>query len=151
MMRLLSSLTAGIATLLAATAPAAAQSSYPSQSVKILVPFGAGSVTDSLARIIADVARRDRLLPLHRDAVARMIEQGAPRDDLAKVISGHVEALRTRIGRHPDRIGGQRLFDVLNAAISVLEKLTDRIGIFFVPGSFREPELFHDAHAEVRH
>ncbi len=35
--------------------------------------------------------------------LARMIEAGAPRDELAAVIAGHVQALKTRIGRHPDR------------------------------------------------
>jgi glutamate racemase len=35
--------------------------------------------------------------------LARMIEAGAPREALAAVIERHVEALRTRIGRHPDR------------------------------------------------
>ncbi|WP_430422707.1 glutamate racemase [Phenylobacterium sp.] len=35
--------------------------------------------------------------------LARMIEQNAPRDELAKVIAGHVKALTTRIGRPPDR------------------------------------------------
>lgn len=35
--------------------------------------------------------------------LARMIEAGAPRDELAAVIEGHVKALKTRIGRHPDR------------------------------------------------
>jgi glutamate racemase len=35
--------------------------------------------------------------------LARMIEQNAPRDELAAVIQGHVKALATRIGRHPDR------------------------------------------------
>jgi glutamate racemase len=35
--------------------------------------------------------------------LARLIEAGAPRDELAKVITGHVQALKTRIGRHPDR------------------------------------------------
>jgi glutamate racemase len=35
--------------------------------------------------------------------LARMIEAGAPRDALAAVVEGHVKALRTRIGRHPDR------------------------------------------------
>ena len=35
--------------------------------------------------------------------LARMIEAGAPREDLAQTIAGHVEALRRRIGRHPDR------------------------------------------------
>jgi glutamate racemase len=35
--------------------------------------------------------------------LARMIEAGAPRDQLQAVIQGHVQALKTRIGRHPDR------------------------------------------------
>lgn len=35
--------------------------------------------------------------------LARMIEAGAPRDELAAVIEGHVKALARRIGRHPDR------------------------------------------------
>lgn len=35
--------------------------------------------------------------------LARMIEQNAPRAELAVVIQGHVKALATRIGRHPDR------------------------------------------------
>ncbi|MEW5684129.1 MAG: aspartate/glutamate racemase family protein [Pseudomonadota bacterium] len=35
--------------------------------------------------------------------LARMIEQNAPRDELKSVIEGHVKALATRIGRHPDR------------------------------------------------
>jgi glutamate racemase len=35
--------------------------------------------------------------------LARMIEAGAPRDQLQGTIAGHVQALKTRIGRHPDR------------------------------------------------
>lgn len=35
--------------------------------------------------------------------LARMIEAGAPREELKAVIEGHVHALRTRIGRAPDR------------------------------------------------
>ena len=35
--------------------------------------------------------------------LARMIEDGAPRGDLAAVIAGHVQALTSRIGRAPDR------------------------------------------------
>lgn len=35
--------------------------------------------------------------------LARMIETGASREDLAAVIQGHVKALTTRIGRAPDR------------------------------------------------
>ena len=41
------------ATLMAFTTGAGAQS-YPSESVKIVVPFGAGSITDTLARVLAD-------------------------------------------------------------------------------------------------
>jgi glutamate racemase len=35
--------------------------------------------------------------------LARMIEAGAATEDLAREIEGHVEGLRRRIGRHPDR------------------------------------------------
>jgi len=35
--------------------------------------------------------------------LARMIEAGAPRAELADVVEGHVKGLATRIGRHPDR------------------------------------------------
>src|SRR5262245_42360501 len=43
----------GMAALLALATQVQAQS-YPNQSVKIVVPFGAGSITDTLARIISD-------------------------------------------------------------------------------------------------
>jgi tripartite-type tricarboxylate transporter receptor subunit TctC len=52
-MRLATVLGLGAATLMALTAQAAAQS-YPTEQVKIIVPFGAGSVTDTLARTLAD-------------------------------------------------------------------------------------------------
>jgi tripartite-type tricarboxylate transporter receptor subunit TctC len=39
--------------LAAAAAPAAAQSSYPNQPVRLIVPFPAGSATDSLSRVLA--------------------------------------------------------------------------------------------------
>ena len=42
-----------LAALVATGLPASAQS-YPNQRVTIVVPFGAGSVTDILARIVAD-------------------------------------------------------------------------------------------------
>jgi glutamate racemase len=35
--------------------------------------------------------------------LARMIEDSAPREQLAAEIAGHVDALKTRIGRYPDR------------------------------------------------
>jgi tripartite-type tricarboxylate transporter receptor subunit TctC len=44
---------AGVAILLATSASAFAQN-YPTQTVKIVVPFSAGSITDGLARIVAD-------------------------------------------------------------------------------------------------
>jgi tripartite-type tricarboxylate transporter receptor subunit TctC len=60
-MRLLRTLCLGIiavaAATLAALGPSAAQT-YPTQRVTILVPFGAGSVTDIMARIIADEATK---------------------------------------------------------------------------------------------
>ena len=47
-------LVAALALSAAFTAPVAAQSNYPSQNVKIVVPFAAGSLTDMLARILSD-------------------------------------------------------------------------------------------------
>ena len=52
-MKLATILGIGAATLLALTAEASAQT-YPTETVKIIVPFGAGSVTDTLARALAD-------------------------------------------------------------------------------------------------
>src|SRR5918995_642035 len=43
----------GIAVALAAASGASAQN-YPTQTVKIVVPFSAGSITDGLARILGD-------------------------------------------------------------------------------------------------
>src|SRR5947209_1314034 len=44
----------GIAAAVAACGAASAQSGYPNQMVRIVVPFSAGSITDNLARILAD-------------------------------------------------------------------------------------------------
>jgi tripartite-type tricarboxylate transporter receptor subunit TctC len=43
-----------LAALLAASAEVSAQDSYPSQTVKFVVPAAAGSTTDTLARLVAD-------------------------------------------------------------------------------------------------
>ena len=60
-MRLLRTSSLGIVAAVAATftalAPGAAQN-FPNQRVTIVVPFGAGSVTDIMARIIADEAAK---------------------------------------------------------------------------------------------
>jgi tripartite-type tricarboxylate transporter receptor subunit TctC len=60
-MRMLRTLWLGFAAVVAATlataAPGAAQN-FPTQRVTIVVPFGAGSVTDIMARIIADEASK---------------------------------------------------------------------------------------------
>ena len=53
-MRSLRSLMLGAAALVAACGMAAAQGDYPNQMVRIVVPFSAGSITDGLARILAD-------------------------------------------------------------------------------------------------
>ena len=60
------------AALLAITAGARAQS-YPSETVKIIVPFGAGSVTDTLARVIAD-----KLTPVWKQNVIVENRPGLP-------------------------------------------------------------------------
>jgi tripartite-type tricarboxylate transporter receptor subunit TctC len=52
-MKLATAVGLGAAALMALTVDAGAQS-YPNDSVKIIVPFGAGSVTDNLARALAD-------------------------------------------------------------------------------------------------
>jgi tripartite-type tricarboxylate transporter receptor subunit TctC len=43
-----------VAALACSGAPAQAPQSYPSQTVRIIVPFSAGSITDGLARILAE-------------------------------------------------------------------------------------------------
>jgi tripartite-type tricarboxylate transporter receptor subunit TctC len=53
-MKRLRSLLLGIAAIAAVCGPATAQGDYPNQIVRIVVPFSAGSITDGLARILAD-------------------------------------------------------------------------------------------------
>jgi tripartite-type tricarboxylate transporter receptor subunit TctC len=62
----------GAAVLMALTAEAGAQA-YPNESVKIVVPFGAGSVTDTLARALAD-----KLGPLWKQNVIVENRPGLP-------------------------------------------------------------------------
>src|SRR5712692_1451560 len=45
------------ALLLAGVAPAAAQDKYPSKPIKIVVPFGPGSATDIVIRIVGEHMR----------------------------------------------------------------------------------------------
>jgi tripartite-type tricarboxylate transporter receptor subunit TctC len=53
-MRSLRSFLLGIAALAVIGGSASAQGDYPNQLVRIVVPFSAGSITDGLARIVAD-------------------------------------------------------------------------------------------------
>jgi tripartite-type tricarboxylate transporter receptor subunit TctC len=53
-MKTIRTLLFGLITALAASTGALAQADYPNQRVTIIVPFGAGSVTDIMARIVAD-------------------------------------------------------------------------------------------------
>jgi tripartite-type tricarboxylate transporter receptor subunit TctC len=71
-MRLATILGLGAAALMALTAGARAQS-YPNEQVKIVVPFGAGSVTDSLARTLAD-----KLGPIWKQTVIVENRPGLP-------------------------------------------------------------------------
>jgi len=45
---------AGMLASLLGPSPAASADAYPNQVVRIVVPFSAGSITDGLARILAD-------------------------------------------------------------------------------------------------
>jgi len=71
-MKLVTILGFGTAALMALTAEAGAQA-YPNESVKIVVPFGAGSVTDTLARILAD-----KLSPMWKQNVIVENRPGLP-------------------------------------------------------------------------
>ena len=53
-MKSLRSVLLGAAALAVASTSASAQGDYPNQMVRIVVPFSAGSITDGLARILAD-------------------------------------------------------------------------------------------------
>src|SRR6476660_5911541 len=53
-MKRLLSLICGLAALTAASALPASAQNWPTQRVTVVVPFGAGSVTDILARIFAE-------------------------------------------------------------------------------------------------
>jgi tripartite-type tricarboxylate transporter receptor subunit TctC len=74
-MKLSTTLGLGTAALLALTIQAAdlRAQSYPSDQVKIVVPFGAGSVTDSLARVLAE-----RLQPAWKQTVIVENRPGLP-------------------------------------------------------------------------
>jgi tripartite-type tricarboxylate transporter receptor subunit TctC len=71
-MKLVTLAAVGAAALMALTAGAGAQS-YPNQQVKIIVPFGGGSVTDTLARALAD-----KLGPLWKQNVLVENRPGLP-------------------------------------------------------------------------
>jgi len=57
-MKAIRTLLMGFIAVVAASAAAFAQGDYPNQRVTIIVPFGAGSVTDIMARILADEASK---------------------------------------------------------------------------------------------
>jgi tripartite-type tricarboxylate transporter receptor subunit TctC len=71
--RLVAMLGLGVAALLAFGGEGRAQAPYPNDNVKIIVPFGAGSVTDTLARVLAD-----RLGPLWKQNVIVENRPGLP-------------------------------------------------------------------------
>jgi len=84
-----------------------------------------------LARMVADIARRDRLHPLHRDAVARVIEQAARlADDSAKLtlLSEHVRDIVTEAD-HWARMAGRSVVsrDDIDKAIAQHRRRGDRI------------------------
>jgi len=80
--------------------------------------------------------------------LARMIEQCAPREELAAEIAGHVQALKTRIGRYPDRaILGCTHYEL--AADLFREALPPGTPLIHQPGATAEAmEHYFARHAE---
>lgn len=75
------------------------------EKLEILGVFSTPATTKSRVYEIEIDKRRQDVAVFSQPCpeLARMIEQNAPRDELAAVIQGHVRALTTRIGRPPDR------------------------------------------------
>jgi glutamate racemase len=75
------------------------------EKVEVLGVFSTPATTKSRVYEIEIDKRRHDVAVFSEPCpeLARMIEAGAPREELAAVIAGHVAALKTRIGRHPDR------------------------------------------------
>jgi tripartite-type tricarboxylate transporter receptor subunit TctC len=120
-MRLATILGLGAVALMALAAKAGAQA-YPSGQVKIVVPFGAGSVTDTLARALAD-----KLGPMWKQNVIVENRPGlpgttsvskAPADGYTLMVTsnGHVIAktINKNVAFHPvhDFVGITRLVEV---------------------------------------
>lgn len=55
---------------LAIASPALAQASYPSKPIKFIVPFAAGSATDTVARVVGDYVSKDLKQPVVVENVA---------------------------------------------------------------------------------
>ena len=75
------------------------------EKLDILGVFSTTAMTNSRVYEIEIDKRRQDVAVFSEPCpeLARMIEAGAPREELAAVIEGHVGALKIRIGRHPDR------------------------------------------------
>lgn len=75
------------------------------EKVEILGVFSTPATTRSRVYEIEIDKRRQDVAVFSEPCpdLARMIEQNAPHEELARVIQGHVKALTTRIGRAPDR------------------------------------------------
>ena len=81
---------------------------HPSEKVETVDVIGVFSTPGTAASRVYEIEidKRRQDVAVFSEAcptLARLIEQGAPREELKATIEGHVEALRRRIGRHPDR------------------------------------------------
>ena len=113
----------GIAACVVAAAPSAAEDTYPSRPVRLVVGFGAGGPTDIPARFIADKLGNmlgQRVIVENKMGAAGML---ATRDVLAQPADGynlflctHFEAINTVLYKNP----GFKLSDI--APVSLIAK-----------------------------
>ena len=96
----------GVTVLLGSTCGAAAQPSadaYPNQTVRIVVPFSAGSISDGLARVLADElakAWKQSVIVENRPGIAGTAS-------VAKSCTGRLHA-DAHLERAHHRLGGQQ-------------------------------------------
>lgn len=120
-----------LAAALAANAPAAAQS-WPTQRVTLVVPFGAGSVTDIMARILAeDLAKRwnQQVIVENRPGIAGTagVAKAAP--------DGHTLLLTSNGHTVANLVSKTAPFDAVNDFAGITRVCNVPLYLIFHPGT----------------